>query len=166
VEGGFDLVIRIARLREGSFVARKLAEDRLVACASPAYLGAQGEPRAPEQLVGHNCLRYSVVPLAAEWRFQGPSGSYAVPAGGNFSSTDGSLLREMAIAGLGLAVMPSFMVAKDVAEGRLRLVLEGFRRARLGIHALYASRKQLALRTRLLVDHLARHFARPDWKTA
>ena len=163
VEGGFDVVIRIARLAETSFVSRKLAEDRLIVVGAPAYFALRGEPATPEELVGHNCLHYSLVPRQGEWRFRGPDGAFGVPAAGNFSTSDGSLLREVAIAGLGLAVVPSFMVARDVREGRLRAVLDEDRRGRVGIHALFAARRQLPLRTRLFVDHLARHFARPDW---
>ena len=163
VEGGFDVILRVARLAETSFVSRKLAEDRLVVVGAPSYFARRGEPRSPEELSGHNCLHYSLVPRLAEWRFRGRGGLHAVPAAGNFSTSDGSLLREVAIAGLGLVVVPSFMVARDLREGRLRAVLANERRGRIGIHALFAARKQLPLRTRLFVDHLAKHFARPDW---
>ncbi len=164
VEGGFDLVIRVSRLRDSSLVARRLATDRLVVCASPAYLAARGRPASPAELVGHECLHYSLVPLHAEWRFRGASGTLAVPVSTAFSSSDGTVLRRAALAGLGLAVLPWFMVARDVAEGRLELLLEGQRRAEIGIYAVYASRKNLPARTRLLLDHLVRYFAAADWR--
>jgi DNA-binding transcriptional LysR family regulator len=163
VEDAYDLVIRISRLGESSLVARRLAEDRLVVCAAPAYLASRGEPSRPEELVGHNCLHYSLVPRAGEWRFRGAAGPLAVPATGNFSTSDGSLLREAAVAGLGIAVLPLSMVVDELRRGRLRRVLAEHRRGRVGIYAVFASRRQLALRTRLFIDHLVRHFAHPPW---
>jgi DNA-binding transcriptional LysR family regulator len=158
VEGGFDVVVRIARLEASSIVARRIAVDRLVVCASPAYLARRGIPEAPEELVGHNCLHYGLVPLAGEWRFRGAEGAYSVPVRGNLTCTDGTALRQAAVAGLGLAVLPSFMIADDVAADRLRIVLEGQRRAEIGIYAVFASRKHLPLRTRLFLDFLSKHF--------
>lgn len=164
VEGGFDVVVRITRPTDSSLVARRLATDRLVVCASPAYLAARGRPEAPEALIGHNCLHYSLVPRAGEWRFRGATGPTAVPVAGNLSASDGSVLRRAALAGLGIAVVPLFMVAADVAAGRLELLLEGRRRAEIGLFAVYASRRQLPARTRVFVDHLVAHFDRPDWR--
>lgn len=161
VTGGQDLVLRVARIRETSFVARKLAEDRLVICGAPEYLDRRGTPRTPDDLVRHLCLHYALVPRAAEWRF-GPGRGLAVPTAGNFTTDDGTLLRAVVTAGLGLAVAPAFVFAREVRAGRLRHVLEAFPGARAGIYALYA-RRELPARTRLLLDHLARHFARPDW---
>lgn len=160
VEGGFDVVIRIARLRDSSLVARKLATDRLVVCAAPAYLARAGRPTSPADLVHHNCLHYARVATAAEWRFRGPGGSFVVPARSNFSATNGTVLREAAIAGLGLAVLPSFMVADDVEAGRLELVLEGQRKAQVGIYALFAQRRQLPARTKLFLDFLVAQFSK------
>lgn len=163
VEGGFDVVLRITRLAESSLVARRLAEDRLVLCAAPSYLAKRGEPQKPDDLLQHNCLHYSLVPRSAEWRFRSEGSPLRVPASGNFSTTDGSLLREAAVAGLGIAVLPSFMAARELAEGKLKAVLPSHRRGRIGIYAVLATRRQLALRTRLFVEHLAAHFARPRW---
>ena len=167
VEGGFDLVIRVTRMAEASsVVARKLASSRLVVCASPAYLAAHGTPGHPSELSAHDCLHYELVPFAAEWRFRGPDGPFVVPSRKRFSTTNGTVLREAAIAGLGLTVLPWFIVARDVAAGRLELVLEGSRRAQIGIYAVFAHRRHLPLRTRLLVNHLATYFRRADWEVA
>ena len=158
VEGGFDVTIRVGRLPEASFVAKKLATDRLIVCASPAYLLRAGRPQTPSDLVAHNCLHYTLVPLAGEWRFRGPSGPYSVPVRGNFSTSDGTVLRTAALAGLGIVVLPQFMVADDVAAGRLELLLEGARRAQIGIYAITAHGRRLPKRVRLFIDFLARSF--------
>lgn len=117
-------------------------------------------PRTPDDLARHNCLHYTLVAREAEWRFRGDDGPHVVAASGRFATNDGTLLREAAVAGVGLAVVPSFMVARELAEGRLVPVLPSHRRGRIGVYAVVAARKQLPLRTRLFVDHLARYFAR------
>lgn len=165
VEGGYDLVVRISRLADSSLVAKRLAVDRLVVVGAPGYLDERGRPQTPVELIGHNCLHYLVVPVAGEWRFRDANRQpFVVPVHGNLECSDGIAVRQAALAGVGLAVLPLFMVARDVDEGRLELVLEGTRRAEIGIHALFASRRQLPARTKLLLDHLAAWFAPPDWR--
>lgn len=162
LEGGFDLAIRVGRLAPTALVARRLATDRLVVCAAPEYLARRGTPTHPGELIHHTCLRYALVDTAAEWRFRGPAGPYVPPVHGPLIASSGAVLREAAIAGLGLAVVPRHMVARDVADGRLALVLEGHRRAEIGVHAVYPDRR-LPARTRALVDFLVRWFAGGDW---
>jgi DNA-binding transcriptional LysR family regulator len=159
VDGGFDVVIRIARLRDSALVARRLASDRLVAVAAPAYLARHGTPEVPADLVGHNCLRYALLPTTGEWRFAGPQGEQAVPVQGNFVANDGTVLREAAVAGIGIAVLPSFMVAADVAAERLRVILAPWCRHEAGIWALLAHRRHLPARVRRFVDFLVARFA-------
>src|SRR5262249_54539738 len=123
-----------------------------------------GEPSVPSELATHNCLHYGLVPAADEWRFGPRRAAVSVPVRGSLVATDGSLLREAAVAGLGLAVLPLFMVARDVPAGRLALVLEGARRAEIGIYAVVAHRSHAPARVRALLDFLARHFARARWE--
>lgn len=164
VEGSFDVVVRIGRLSDSSLHARKLAADRLVVCASPDYIARAGEPATPGDLIAHNCLHYGLVPFADEWRF-GPRGARASsPVRGNLVCTDGTVLREATIAGLGLSVLPFFMVARDVAAARLKLVLEGARRAEIGVYAVVAHRAHAPARVRALLDFLGKHFTRVRWE--
>ena len=158
VEGGFDVVFRIGRLTDSSLVARRLATDRLVVCASPEYLARAGTPREPADLLQHTCLHYALVPRAAEWRFRQGGRTVEVSTRGPLSCTDGLSLREAVLAGAGLAAVPSMLVAADVAAGRLQLVLEGARRAEFGLHALTAHRTQAPPRVRALLDFLVSHF--------
>lgn len=165
VEGGYDLVVRISRLTDSSLVAKRLSADRLVVAGAPAYLDVRGRPQTPAELIGHNCLHYLLVPVAGEWRFRDANRQpFVVPVRGNLECSDGVAVRNAALAGIGIGVLPLFMVARDVDEGRLELVLEGTRRAEIGIYALFASRRQLPARTKLLIDHLATWFAAPDWR--
>jgi DNA-binding transcriptional LysR family regulator len=166
VAGEFDLVVRVTRLDDGAFVARRLASDRLVVVGAPGYLDARGRPTRAEELVHHNCLCYSLVEASAEWRFRAADRKVIPVVRGSFSSNDGAALREAMLAGLGLAVLPFFMVSRDVAAGRAELVLEGLRRAEIGIYAVVSSARGLPLRVRALIEHLQRRFARPDWREA
>ncbi len=159
VTGGYDLVIRVGRLPDGDYTARKLATARVVVCASPAYLAQAGTPTSPAALAGHNCLRYGLVAAESEWRLRGVT----APASGNLLVSDGTVLREAALAGLGLAVLPSFMVGAELASGRLVEVLEGWRRGEFGLYAVHADGAKLARRVRRLVEHLVRVFASPRW---
>ncbi len=166
VAGEFDLVIRVTRLDDGAFVARKLADDRLVVAGSPSYLDGKGRPTRPEDLVHHNCLHYSLVDAAAEWKFRGDDRRPVSVGRGSLSTNDGTVLREAMLAGLGLAVIPYFMVARDVTAGRAELVLEGHRSSDVGIYAVVSSARGQPLRVRALIEHLRAHFARPDWRLA
>ena len=158
VEGGFDVVFRIGRLTDSSLVARRLATDRLVVCASPEYLARAGTPRVPADLLQHACLHYALVPRAAEWRFRQGNRTLEVSTRGAFSCTDGLSLRAALLAGAGLAAVPSMLVAEDVAAGRLHLVLEGARHAEFGIHAVTAHRTHVPPRVRALLDFLGTDF--------
>ena len=158
VQGGFDMVFRIGRLTDSSLVARRLATDRLVICASPVYLDRAGTPRQPADLLQHTCLHYALVPRSAEWRFRQGGKVLEVSTRGPLSCTDSLSLREAVLAGAGLAAVPSMLVAADVAAGRLRLVLEGTRRAEFGVHALTVHRNRVSPRVRALLDFLVVHF--------
>lgn len=166
VEGGFDLVIRMGRLAPSSLVTRRLATDRLVVCGAPAYLARHGTPSEPAELLDHNCLHYANVPRSGEWRFRGPGGPVPVPVRGNFSTTDGSVLRSAAVAGLGLIVVPRFMVAPELASGALLQLLPSWRRGQIGIHAVTAPGRQQPARVRALLASLARYFGSPAFEKA
>lgn len=164
VEGGWDVVIRISRLLDdSSLVVRKLAEDRGVIVASPSYLDRRGRPGEVCHLVTHDCIHYGLMPLEVEWGFKLPRRRVSVPLRVRFTANDGANVREAALAGIGLATLPWFMVADDVREGRLELVLDGVRQAPMFIAAVMPQREGMPARTRAFVDHLVKWFAHPPW---
>jgi DNA-binding transcriptional LysR family regulator len=169
VDESIDVAIRIVpALRHGGLVARKLAADHTVLCASPAYLGRKGIPRSPAELLDHDCLIYALLKVAEEWRFRDPGRRdvYSLPLEGRFAAASGAMLRQAALAGMGLAVLPSFMIAGDLAAGRLRRVLEDtFVGVELGIHAVYPEGPRPPSKVRALVDLLVQHFRRPGWSS-
>jgi DNA-binding transcriptional LysR family regulator len=166
VEEGTDVAIRItARLAGSGLVARKLASDKPVLCGAPAYLARKGTPKEPEELLHHDCLGYSLLKLSEEWRFRKPAGKepFAVPIEPRFMAGSGALLRRAALGGLGLAVLPRFMVASDLKAGRLVSVLDSLHAPALGIHAVYPEGRRVPAKVRAFVDLLAAHFATRRW---
>jgi DNA-binding transcriptional LysR family regulator len=168
VDEGIDVAIRVAARLEGSaLVARKLAADRTVLCAAPLYLERKGTPRVAQDLVHHDCLIYSLLKVADEWRFRerGSREVFSPPIEGRFAAASGAVLRQAALAGMGLAVLPTFMVAGDVAAGRLRQVVDSFTGVDLGIYAVYPEARRPPTKVRALVDLLVAHFRTPRWPT-
>ena len=169
VAEGIDVAIRIVpALKGAALVARRLAGDRTVICAAPAYLARRGTPRAPRDLLGHDCLIYSLLEVADEWRFREPGSKevFTLPLVGRFSAGSGAMIRAAALAGMGLAVLPTFMIGEDLAAGRLRMVLDGFVGVELGLHAVYPQGPRPPSKVRAFVDLLAAHFRVPRWPGA
>jgi DNA-binding transcriptional LysR family regulator len=164
VEEGIDLAVRISsKLEGGGLVARKLASDQTVLVAAPAYLARRGTPTSPDELVHHDCLVYSLLRVAQEWRFRDRKEPFTMAGAARFSAASGALLRRGALAGMGLAVLPTFMVASDLAAGRLQPVLDAFLPSKLGIYAAYPQARPVPTKTRAFVDLLAAHFRTPRW---
>jgi DNA-binding transcriptional LysR family regulator len=163
VEEGIDVAIRVsARLRDSSLVARKLATDRRGECASPAYLAEHGTPTAPADLLHHACLRYALLKPTDEWRFRDGGKSFSVPVEGRLTVADGAMLRESAVAGLGLAVLPSFMIMPELRAGRLVTVLERFTFVRLTVHAITPA-AATSPKVRAFIDVVSAHLRTPPW---
>ena len=158
-----DLAIRISKLRDSTLVARRLASAHLVVCGSPEYLRRHGRPTTPEELLRHRCLRYTHLDVEDEWRFRGGAGRISVRVSGPFAASNGTVLREAAIAGIGLAVLPLFMVEDAIRDGRLETLLDERRRRPVGIYAVHPGGRTTPVRVRSLIDHLVAAFRGRDW---
>jgi len=163
VEERIDLAIRVTKLADSGLVARRLAESPMVVCGAPAYLDARGRPGRPEELARHACLRYALLPAEHEWRLYDGGRRVDVTVGGVFETTSGTMLREAAIAGLGLAVLPRFMVHDAIERGELEVVLGPFAPRPIGIHAVRAGRREAPALVRDLVAVLERALASAPW---
>lgn len=150
---GFDVAIRIGPVRESSLVARRLALTAGTLCASPAYLARAGTPRAPEELTSHACIIFSSLPHSEKWTFTGPQGPSTVQITGRLNVNSLQLVREAALAGLGLARLPLFACWQELDEGRLIRVLPEWSTAKRTVHAVYPSRR-LPAKARAFVDFL------------
>ena len=135
----FDVALRIGPLVDSTLVRAKVGVAASVVVAAPSYLAREGTPRVPRDLLQHNCVRYSQISAAREWRFRGSKGELSVPVLGNFEVNHGGAMREAALAGVGIARLPDFLVADLLREGRLAQLLEEYAVAPSGIHLVYAS---------------------------
>ena len=153
VEGGYDLAVRIGNLPDSRMVARRLAPCRVVVCASPAYLAANGAPAHPAELAGHNCIHYSYYRGGASWVFRGPDGEIRVPPRGNYQVNNSEARRDALLAGLGICEMPTFIVGADLAAGRLVEVLSAYPLPAHAVHAVFP-RRGLPAKARAFIDFL------------
>lgn len=161
VDQGLDLALRIGYPQDSSLVARPIAPVARHICASPQYLGTHGTPRTPQDLLGHACLHYSNLSEREEWTLGGPGGPQSVPVRGSFCSNNGEVLCEAAAQGLGIALLPDFIVQDALAEGRLVRVLQGFEPPPFTLCGLYPSRRFLPARVELFLDFLIAATAAP-----
>jgi DNA-binding transcriptional LysR family regulator len=153
----FDLAIRAGPQLDSSLIARRLAPDPRVVCGAPAYLERHGTPRAPEDLSRHNCMHHVYRGSGTTWSFEGPSGPVDVKVQGTLCINHSGAIREAAVRGLGLALLPRFAVIDQLRSGALRVVLEDYRMAEPGIYALTPQGAQPTAKVRALVDFLAEH---------
>jgi DNA-binding transcriptional LysR family regulator len=154
VAQGADVAIRISYPSDSSLVARAIAPVPRYLCASPAYLERQGIPARPLDLLSHACLHYNVISEREEWTFSSGSGDETVLIKGAFCCNNGDVLAEAAIQGLGITLLPDFIVEKALQNGRLVRILEGRERAPLTLAAVYPSRQQVPAKTRRFIEYL------------
>ena len=155
VAAGCDLVLRIGPLGDSSLVARRIAEFERIFCAAPVYLERRGRPQTPAALREHDCLHYSNLGMREEWTLTGPDGREAIAVTGPLCANNGDLLRRAAIGGMGLCSLPAFIVADDLAAGRLERGLADHSAPRLPLSAVWASRRFVPAKVRVFVDWLA-----------
>jgi DNA-binding transcriptional LysR family regulator len=159
VAEGFDLAIRIGALADSSLRARKLAETRMVVAAAPAYLAEAGTPTTIDDLTDHRLLHYSQLATGNFWRLRTPSGEERqVRVGGRLTVNNGEALMRAAEAGIGIALIPSFMIGDALAAGRLVEIVTDRLPEVLGIYALYPQGRFPQPKLRAFIDHLAERF--------
>lgn len=158
---GLDVAIRIGQLEDSSLIARKVGEGRRLVCASPAYLKRAGRPDHPSELTDHACLTFRRHPGSNLWRFRNGDERIEVRATGPFFADDGDTVVAAASAGLGLILVPEWLVGPEISGGRLVEVLSGYDTdpAISPLHALYAPGPYIPPKVRAFVDFLAGRFA-------
>ena len=170
VSEGHDLAIRVGKLADSSLIARRLAPCRHVVCGSPGYLQAHGEPRSPEELQSghHDCLAYSNRSASEEWRFR-VDGEWQVVRGPTtrLAANNGDVLRDAAIQGVGVVVLPTFIVSEPLRRGELKAVLCDFELDDPAIYAVWPPNRGLSAKVRAFVDFLGERFGGiPYWDAA
>ncbi len=163
----YDVAIRITRLGDSSLIARRLAASRRVLCCSPGYAGRAGLPQSIEDIGQHACLAYSNSPPGQVWAFAESSakgGMRSIAPRGVFTANNGEVLRDAALAGQGLAVLPRFIVWEDLRAGRLVEVLPDLPPVADGIFAVYPRSGLGSVKLRALVQYLQASLAQPPWE--
>lgn len=158
VEERIDLAVRISRQIDPALIARRLASCRSVLCATPAYLDLHGTPGSAEALASHNCLTHHYVGKGV-WRLRRDGREVAVSVAGNISANDASLLLEAVRAGAGIAMLPMYQVHPFLQRGELVALLPEYTLEAMGLHAVYASRRQQSPLLRSFVDFLSNRFS-------
>ncbi|UJS24446.1 LysR family transcriptional regulator [Thiothrix winogradskyi] len=153
--GEYDVVIRIGSLDDSGLVARKLENAYLQAVASPAYLAQYGIPATPQELATHRGLIYTNVSQRQGWTFFDSQGKpITVQVHGQFFANNGEVLKQAAIAGVGVAYLPDFEVNDALLSGELVRLLPDYAAPAVSVYALYPTRQFLPEKTRALVEFL------------
>jgi DNA-binding transcriptional LysR family regulator len=164
---GLDLAIRIGTLKDSELVATRLASNRRVLCASPAYLRRHGTPKKPEDLAKHECLLMAVSREVVDvWHLRGPDGKEIdVRVQGRLKSNLGEVIRDAAIGGMGIALHSTWHVCEDLRAGRLKLVLPEYSLPESGIYAVMPQRRMVLPRVRAFVEFLSQQLGQtPPWE--
>ncbi|PIF20577.1 MULTISPECIES: LysR family transcriptional regulator [unclassified Acidovorax] len=168
---GYDCAVRVGDLPDSSLVSVRIADNRRLCVATPAYLQRHGTPRHPSELVQHDCLTLSSEASQTRgWAFRMPvegSGTEVIhlKPGGPLDCSDGQVLHDWCLAGYGIAWRSTWEVEAEIAAGRLVEVLHDFAAPPNGIYVVFPQRKHMPLRVRLWIEHLKHQYAQPAfWK--
>lgn len=164
IDEGFDVAVRIGRLKDSSLVVRRLAPARRILCASPAYLAGRPPIAHPCDLLQHRCLHYGYLASGTTWQLRGPEGDHRVAIVPAFCANNGEVLMQAAIEGLGIVLLPTFLCGEAVGAGRLARVLPAYQPPEIAINAIWPSNRMLPAKVRAFVDFLVERFAGvPSW---
>jgi DNA-binding transcriptional LysR family regulator len=164
VQEGFDVTLRIGEMVSSSLVARKIVPARRVVCAAPEYLARRGTPTHPRELGGYDCLNYGYLATGNQWKLTGPDGDHWVQVPWRLCTNNAEVLRDAAIKGRGIALLPTFIVGADLQQGALLTILPDFVAPEMTLHAIYSPTRQLTAKSRVFIDFLVERFGgRPYW---
>jgi DNA-binding transcriptional LysR family regulator len=165
VQDGFDVTLRIADLESSSLIARKIVPiDRMI-CASPDYLAKHGIPSHPGDLRNHSLLTYGFLLTGNQWKLTGKDGDHWIQPNWTLCANNAEVLRDAAIKGRGIALLPSFLTAEALRTQALRSFLSEYNAPSLTLYAIYPPTRHLAVKVRLFIDFLADRFSGlPVWE--
>ncbi|MBJ7549191.1 LysR family transcriptional regulator [Marinomonas ostreistagni] len=153
-ESGIDLAVRGGDLGGDQFIARPLCSMRGYVCASPEYLSRMGSPKHPKDLTDHNCMVYTNAPYGNRWTFKSEHEEFDVQISGSLMGNNGSALTRLSVAGAGIIMQPDFLVDKYIEKGELVTLFEDYETFSGQFYVVYAERKLLPKKVRLLIDFL------------
>jgi DNA-binding transcriptional LysR family regulator len=160
IDEGFDLAIRLTPPPDSSLIVRTLAAWRHVLNCSPAYLEKHGPLRQLSELANHNCVRHVLYPYEDGWRFVDRKGApTSVRIAGNLITNSAETLRTATLQGVGISLAPGFLIADDLASGRLVRLLPDYRPVEFAMNAVYPHRHHLSAKVRSFIDRLVQYSA-------
>lgn len=157
---GYDAVVRVTDLKDTSLISRRIMTSRIVTLAAPGYLLQRGRPRHPRELAEHDCITYSYLQRPDYWDYETSTGeSIGVTIRPKATCNSDTLQCAMAVAGVGIARLPTFSCRSEIEAGALVPLLETFDCRELGVYALYPHRRHLSTKVRVFVDFLVARLA-------
>lgn len=158
---GYDLLIRIAQpVASASLISHPLMQTKLLLCASPAYLAQWGTPQTPEDLSHHNCLLYGYYSEGSQWHLLGPGEEKTVSVTGSFCSNNGEALAIAAVQGLGISLLPQFIIEPYLHTQKLQIVLPNYCLRELSIRIIYPVNRHLSTKVKLFTEFLKNHYGK------
>ena len=159
VQDGFDVTLRIAELESSSLIARKIMPIDRAVCASPDYLARHGTPVHPRDLRDHASLTYGFLLTGNQWKLTGADGDHWIQPPWSLCVNNAEVLRDAAIRGRGVALIPTFIAGEALDRGTLRAVLQDYRTPPLALYAIYPPTRHLSVKVRLFIDFLVERFS-------
>lgn len=153
LDEGYDMAVRIGVLADSSLIARSLGTSDMLTCCSPAYLARRGTPLEPADLTQHECLLYGHS-KSVDWVYQRAGQPERIAVRGRYRVNNGELIRDAALAGLGVALLPTFILGQHLESGALVPILKDFQPPPLTIYALYPQHRQVSLLIRVFSNYL------------
>lgn len=155
IEEGYDVTVRIGDLVDSSLMSRRIAGTRQVLVASPEYIESYGAPARLQELRTRRCLHYGYLATGDRWRLEGPEGPQTVRISSVLCSNNGEVLRSAAMRGVGVALLPMFLVEEALQNGTLQPILPAYSAPCLNIYLIYPPGRRLSTKARLFGDFLA-----------
>jgi len=160
LEEGIDVVIRIGGVDDSNMVARHIKTLPLILCASPAYIKQHGTPDNALDLKQHTCIIDSNFRIGKQWPIVSPNGeTVSIDVTSRAAANSPRAVKEMAVAGGGIGMIPHFIVENELQTGVLQEVLPGHHTLEFGLFAIYPHRKYLSKKVRCFIDYLIKEFS-------
>jgi DNA-binding transcriptional LysR family regulator len=165
IQEGFDLLVRIAEPPDSvALIVHSIAPARRFLCASPEYLNRHGTPTHPNELQHHHCLHYGYLGTRNQWRLVGQEGELMVAINSVLCSNNGEVLRDAALKGLGIAILPTFIIGSHLQQGLLQVVLPHYAPPSIAICIIYPANRHLSTKIQLFTQFLKERFGQqPYW---
>ncbi|WP_416676369.1 LysR family transcriptional regulator [Egbenema bharatensis] len=165
IQEGFDLLVRIAEPPDSAaLIVHSIAPARRFLCASPEYLNRYGTPTHPNDLQQHHCLHYGYLGTREQWKLVGQEGEFWAAINSVLCSNNGEVLRDAALKGLGIAILPTFIIGSDLQQNLLQVVLPDYAPPSITICIIYPANRHLSTKIQLFTQFIKERFGeKPYW---